>query len=308
MARAPRLHVPGGFYHVTLRGNHRQVIFRDDGDRFLLNSIFADVIPAQGARVHAYCWMSNHIHALIQVSDVPLGRIILRIASRYARTFQASLSTTGHLFERRYHGTLIDADRHLLAVIRYIHLNPVQAFLVSEPGEYPWSSHRAYLGLSDCEWLTTRFTLGLLAGSPERARIAYQELMSSHEPCIWGEGKLKSNPGHAGILGDDEFARRAVGCVWRRRSGHSIESLIHECCRRFGIAPEVLTSPAKSRELARARAWLAHQVLLHRAGSINALALRLRRTEGSLRQLLSRYPGDEKEPLQPELRIYDPAP
>lgn len=308
MARRPRLHLPGGFYHVTLRGNHRQAIFRDDGDRFLLNAIFAEVIPTQGARVHAYCWMSNHVHALIQVSDVPLGRIILRIASRYARMVQASMSTTGHLFERRYHSTLVDCDRYLLAVIRYIHLNPVQAHLVAEANAYPWSSHRAYLGLSQCSWLTTEFVFGMLASDLERAHIAYRELMASHEPCVWGEGSLKPNPGHSGILGDEDFARRAAGHAWRPRSGFTVEMLVHDCCERFGIAPEVLTSPAKSRQLAKARAWLAHQVLFHRVGSINALALRLNRTEGSLRQLLSRYPAADTEPLQPELRIYDPAP
>jgi hypothetical protein len=61
MPRKPRIHVPGAFYHVTLRGNHRQDIFFSDQDRALLNEIVADVIEVLQARVHGYCWMTNHM-------------------------------------------------------------------------------------------------------------------------------------------------------------------------------------------------------------------------------------------------------
>jgi putative transposase len=70
---------------VTLRGDHRQRIFFSPQDRQLLNELVAGVIQRFAARVHAYCWMSNHAHLLMQVRDTPLGRMMLRIASRYAR-------------------------------------------------------------------------------------------------------------------------------------------------------------------------------------------------------------------------------
>ena len=154
MPRRPRLHVPGAFYHVTLRGNHRQDIFFTSKHREFLNGIVATVIERFAARLHAYCWMSNHIHMLIQVSDVPLGRIILRIASPYARAVQAELSTTGHLFERRYHAVLVDADEYLLGLLRYMHMNPVRAGMVNHPADYPWSSHHVYLGSREESWVT----------------------------------------------------------------------------------------------------------------------------------------------------------
>ena len=78
-------------------------------------------------RVHAYCLMTNHVHLAIQVADVPLGRAMMRIASRYARDIQRSLHTTSHFFERRYRALLVDADEYLLTLVRYIHLNPVRA-------------------------------------------------------------------------------------------------------------------------------------------------------------------------------------
>ena len=146
MPRYPRLHVPGAFAHVTLRGNHRQDIFFSAADRELFNQLVGEVIECCGARLHAYCLMTNHVHLLIQVGDVPLGRIMLRIASRYARTIQQRFYTTGHLFERRYHSILVDADECLLELLRYIHLNPVRAGMVDNIAAYPWSSHHAYVG------------------------------------------------------------------------------------------------------------------------------------------------------------------
>src|SRR5688572_16379423 len=116
MPRPLRLHVPGGFYHVTLRGNHRQDVFRTPADRGLLDEIVAAAIRDLGVRMHAYCWMTNHIHLLVQVSDTPHGKFVLRIASRYARKFQECMETTGHLFERRHHAILVDADSYLLAL------------------------------------------------------------------------------------------------------------------------------------------------------------------------------------------------
>jgi putative transposase len=123
MPRSLRLHAPGAFYPVTLRGNHRQNIFFCDGHRQTLSQLIAEVIDRFGARLHAYCYMTNHIHALIQVGETPLGRIMLRIAGRYARTIQSALHTTGHLFEKRYHPVLVDADEYLLELLRYIHLS-----------------------------------------------------------------------------------------------------------------------------------------------------------------------------------------
>lgn len=75
MPRLPRLHVPGGCYHVILRGNHREALFATAGDRQALNEIVGEAIGKLGARVHAFCWMTNHLHALIQIGEPPLGKV-----------------------------------------------------------------------------------------------------------------------------------------------------------------------------------------------------------------------------------------
>lgn len=85
MPRHPRLHVPRGFYHVTLRGNHSESIFSTDGDRQKLNAIVAEAIDKYGARVHLFCWMTNHLHFLLQIGEVKAGKVVQRIAMRYSR-------------------------------------------------------------------------------------------------------------------------------------------------------------------------------------------------------------------------------
>jgi putative transposase len=150
MPRLPRLYVPGGCYHVILRGNHRENIFASADDRLALNAIVAEAIGKYHARVHAFCWMSNHLHALIQIADIPLGQVVQRIAMRYSRYRHKALHTTGHLFERRHRAFLVDVDTYFLTLLRYIHLNPVEAGMVKMTDDYPWSSHHAYLARRYC--------------------------------------------------------------------------------------------------------------------------------------------------------------
>ena len=133
MPRAPRLHVPGGLYHVILRGNHQQAVFDLAADYHLFEDLLARALRRYDARVHAYCWMTNHVHLAAQVGDARLGRLIQSVASTYARRKQQRVPTTGHLFERRYRAILVDTDAYWLTLVRYIHRNPVEAGIVADP-------------------------------------------------------------------------------------------------------------------------------------------------------------------------------
>lgn len=290
MARRLRLHVPGGFYHVTLCGNHRQPIFFAVSDRDLLDAAVAEAVDRLAARIHAYCWMTNHLHLLVQVADAPLGRLMLRIASQYARRVQASLTTSGHLFERRYHAVLVDADDHMLTLVRYIHFNPVRAAMVGDPADYPWSSHRAYLGQSQPTWLTTSFTLRLLGGEPTESLARYRAFMGTAEDCLWGKGKLKPHADQPDILGGDDFVARICTDTRQPRRPRSLEDLFHECSERFHVSPDVLASPSRRHHLTHARAWLAHRAVAECVASVSELARRLGRSEAALRQVMARHP------------------
>lgn len=288
MPRPLRLHAPGAFYHVTLRGNHRQNIFFCDKDRQILSELIAEVIERFGARLHAYCYMTNHIHALIQVGDTPLGRIMLRIAGRYARTIQSALHTTGHLFEKRYHPILVDADEYLLELLRYIHLNPVRAHMVSSTDEYPWSSHHAYRGVRAEPWVTTDFALSMFHHERSSAMDAYCRFVASG--CAAGSSPLSDcNANDTRILGSDEFAGRLLAANWQPRLRKSLEEVIAEACEAFTVSASQLSSASHSQKLVKARAWIAHQAVQGRITSLAAVARTFNRDESSLRRAMKRH-------------------
>lgn len=290
MPRPLRLHVPGALYHVTLRGNHRQNIFHTPHHRQILADLITEVIARFDARVHAYCFMTNHIHALIQVSEIPLGRLMLQIAGRYARTIQATLHTTGHLFEKRYYPVLVDANEYLLELLRYIHLNPVRAHMVTSPDDYPWSSHHAYLGQRDEVWVTTDFALALFHPDRQLAIAAYRRFVQE------GTGQQVSpfaecNPSDRRILGSDDFAAKTLGDSWRPRSRKTLEEIIGEACATFNVSADNLASSSRSATLVRTRAWIAHQACTQRITSLAAVARRFNRDESSLRHGVKKYFG-----------------
>lgn len=289
MPRPLRLHAPGALYHVTLRGNHRQSIFFSHADRQLLDEIVAEVIERFRARVHAYCWMTNHIHLLIQVSDVPLGRLMMRIAGRYARTVQAQLHTTGHLFEKRYYPVLVDANEYLLELLRYIHLNPVRARMVALPCDYPWSSHHAYCSSIAHPWVTTDFALSMLHREREHAVAAYQRFLSEEIGGVLCSPLLECNSNDRRILGSDDFAAKLLGAAWQPRSRKTIADIVAEACRKFDVDESSLRSPSANRELTKARAWVAHQALTLRVASLSAVARVFQRRESSLRECVKRH-------------------
>jgi REP element-mobilizing transposase RayT len=272
-------------YHVTLRGNHRQDIFFTPDDRQLLTCIVREILVDCDAQLHAYCYMTNHVHALLQVSDTPLSRIMLLVAGRYARAVQSRLETTGHLFEKRYHALLVDADEYLLTLLRYIHLNPVRANLAASPDAYPWSSHHAYLG-NRCEpWVTTTFALRMFDADRWRAIAAYKAFVSAmpaRSPL------LDRNDRDPRILGSDAFAQRVLGDHWRPRPEVALQKVINDACARFGVTEAELHSSSRLANVARARACIADQALCAGIASVSSLARYFNRDASSVRQALQR--------------------
>ncbi len=284
MPRPLRIHVPDGFYHVTLRGNHRQAIFARDSERTLLNTIVARAIEKYCARLHAYCWMTNHLHLIVQVSAAPLGKVIQQIASQYARAYQSSLETTGHLFESRYYATLIDTDAYLLEALRYVHQNPVRAGLVSAVTHYRWSSHAAYLRAED-SLVTTDFALALLSPDRAHAVIRYRTFIDDMPPAEMAATLTALREG-APLLGSPGFVSRHAP------DSHvpaALEIMIEHACGHFGVTRAELRSPRRMARLVAARTWIAHSAINSGAISLAAVARALNRDEASLRSAMRNH-------------------
>ena len=288
MPRPLRLHLTGGFYHVTLRGNHRQKLFTLDADRFLLNAIVEFALQKYAARLHAYCWMSNHIHMLIEVGDDPLTAVMRHIAAGYARAFQRKLETTGHLFERRYHAILVEADCYLLELLRYIHLNPVRAGIVTGPQAYRWSSHHAYIGAPADNFVTTSFALNLFSRDRARAMNAYRIFMNCDALQIPSPlDEVRGESPH--ILGSDEFIRRVSDKPARGDSRVTLDSLLAEACKRFNLDRLQLKGVGRNPTIAAARAWIASEATRRGVATLAAIARELGCDRNTLRLAMRRF-------------------
>jgi REP element-mobilizing transposase RayT len=153
MARPPRIDFPDALYHVTSRGNGRQVIFWNDDDRERFLGQLADNLRVAGAVLYAYVLMDNHFHLLIRTPRANLSRFMQRLLTAYALYARYKHRRPGHQLQGRFKAKLVEDETYLLAVTRYIHLNPIKiaacrrlarAERLRRLNAYRWSSYGGY--------------------------------------------------------------------------------------------------------------------------------------------------------------------
>lgn len=291
MSRKPRLFVAGGFYHVVLRGNDRGDIFFEDSDRETWQSLLHKGLDRYEHRLHAYCWMRNHVHLLLQAGDKPLSNFLGTLASTYARTINARDGRVGHLFERRFRASLIQQDRYLLEVVRYIHLNPVRASIVTSPDDYRWSSHHAYSSGSAPPWLTTEFVLKNLAATIDAARVAYLRFIAVDKPSrsLPGLDQLdRLSPSDDQLIGDDDWKSDTLCKHTRFRMKRSLDELVEQVCEKYEVAEDQLRSRSRRRHYAAIRAEIALAAVEERVATLTEVARRFGRAHSGLSRAVNR--------------------
>ena len=136
--------------------------------------------------------MTNHVHLAIRTGPQPLSQIMGRLHSTYAEWFNRRHDRVGHLFQGRYKAFLVRDDRHLQALVRYIHRNPVQARIARRASDYPWSSDRCLRQGRGPAWLDVDPLLALLDESRRTAMRRYVELVDG--PSSGGEPPADVGP------------------------------------------------------------------------------------------------------------------
>lgn len=186
------------------RGNAREAIFLDDVDRQRFLSTLHRTVERANVLCHAYCLMGNHYHLLLETPEANLSATIHYLNGVYSQGFNRRHERVGHLFQGRFESKLIEEDSHLVVVARYIDLNPVRSDLVPNPSDWPWSSYRARIGLSEApsflsvDSILTRFS----KTDRHQAQIAYRRFVES--------GSADTTPPSDGrpFAGSEAFATR----------------------------------------------------------------------------------------------------
>lgn len=236
MARLPRYVIPGQPQHIIQRGNNRQAIFAAEADYRFFRDALVEAAARHGLAIHAYVWMTNHVHLLATpMLEDSIGKTFQSAGRRYVQYFNYAYKRSGTLWEGRYRATVVDSERYLLTLMRYIELNPLRAGMVAAPQDYPWSSYRRNAlgeGGPNAAWLVQHEEYARLGLDNSSRQNAYRALFASaidqgdlaeirdctHKGWALGGERFRNE---IEVLGQRQAASKGVG---RPRKGENIVS------------------------------------------------------------------------------------
>ncbi len=259
MARPLRIEYEGALYHLTGRGNRREPIFADEQDceRFL--QLLGESLRRYRVVLHAYVLMGNHYHLLAETELANLGRWMHWLVTSYTVWFNRRHRRVGHLFQGRYKSILLEGKDYLLALSRYIHLNPVRGVRLGK-GElserrrrlraWRWSSYRGYAGLGKAEAMVEEgLVLGEMGGHGNKRRVQYRHFVEEGllEPIA---SPLEEAKWQA-VLGSEDFHQemkdRLSGWKEKEREVKAVRScrgeeepggIVRQIARAYGMGEE----------------------------------------------------------------------
>ena len=178
MPRIARVFEAGLPVHAMQRGHNRMAVFVDKFDyEYYLEALF-DALEVELIDLHAYVLMTNHIHLLLTApSKEALSRLFQSVGRRYVQHFNKRHARTGTLWEGRFKSCLINSERYLLEVYRYIELNPVRAGIVEYPHVYQHSSYRHHAGIVTNNRIKDHPLFWSLGNTPFERQAAYKVLV-----------------------------------------------------------------------------------------------------------------------------------
>jgi len=311
MPRQARLDAPGVLHHVIIRGIERRKIFLDNKDRDDLIDRLSTIL--QDAKMACYGWalMSNHAHFLFRTGDMGLSTVMRRLLTGYAVSFNRRHKRHGHLFQNRYKSIICQEDAYLKELVRYVHLNPLRAKLISTVGElnrYKYCGHSVLMGRRKCEWQDTDYVFsyfGKRVGDARKRYLSYVKagVEQGHRPDLVGGGLIRSLGGwleakkerakgkdrvrgDQRILGDSGFvlevleeADEKFDRYYKLRSrGYDLRKVEQRVCEIYDIEIEDIYSRSRQKIRADARGLFCYWAVRELGYALTDLAKRLNMT------------------------------
>lgn len=126
-------------YFVTICTRDRRPILKQEDLARALNPLFRDICLQHGFNVYAYCFMPDHLHALLIANDpaaelISTVRAFKGVAAAHARCFGLS-----GIWQKGFYDHIIRSEESLQRIAWYILMNPVRAGLIRDPVAWPFS-------------------------------------------------------------------------------------------------------------------------------------------------------------------------
>jgi len=272
-----------------IRGIERKKIFRDNKDRDNLLERISSLIPETNTVCYAWALLPNHAHFLFRTGDVELSTLMRRLLTGYAVSFNRRHKRHGQLFQNRYKSIICQEDIYLRELVRYIHLNPLRAKLVSDLShlnKYHYSGHSVLMGRVKRQWQDKGYVLSYFGRKPGDARRGYLSYVNEgvergrrpelvggglirslggwdevKKIRLWGQDRLK---GDERILGESDFVLEVLSEADERfnrkyelkRLGYNLEKVEDKVAEIFHMEREELYERGREKRRVKARSLL----------------------------------------------------
>lgn len=320
MPRKARIDAPGALHHIICRGIERKKIFRDNKDRNNFLERLGNILDHTSTKCYAWALIPNHFHLLLQTGQTPISTVMRRLLTGYASSFNRRYKRHGHLFQNRYKSILCQEESYLLELVRYIHLNPLRAKLVSSINElnrYRYSGHSRLTGQYENEWQETNSVLlrfGKRVSTARKKYVSFVEegILAGKRPDLTGGGLIRSIGGwkvlsemrrinikqHSDerILGDSDFVetvlKKAEEGMNRKdqykKEGFGFDEVLQLVAETYKLGAREITAAGKQPTRVRARGLLCYWAVRELGISVTSVASRLGLTPSAISRAVLR--------------------
>jgi REP element-mobilizing transposase RayT len=289
MPRQARIDAPNALHHIIIRGIERRKIFRDNKDRDNFIERLDLVLTETGTPCYAWALIPNHVHLLLKTGNIPISTVMRRLLTGHAAYFNRRHRRHGKLFQSRYKSILCQEDSYLLELVRYIHLNPIRAKLLSNLkslDKWAYCGHSTIMGKQSNLWQDAKYVLSLFGETLSSSRQNYRKyvekgLDQGKRPELTGGGLIRSLGGWASakmlrksermksderILGDGDFVKEVLKTAEEQyesrhllqMKGYNLEKIADRVSQLTGVDPEGIWAKGKHPDTVQARSLLCY--------------------------------------------------
>ena len=206
MARPLRIEYPDAVYHVSNYGSDGQRVFPSAKYYEAFLDGLAETCARLNVEVHSFCLLRDQYHLLIKTPEGNLSRFMRQVDGLYTQNYQRMKGVEGSLFRGRYKAVLVQADKYLLPLSRYIHCKVKP----KDRASYDYSSYGYFTRkATPPAWFKRDEILKQLKVAAAKRALAYKRFIAQEVDeemaGFYGKKNLSS------VMGDAKFKPRRSG-------------------------------------------------------------------------------------------------